>query len=76
MFRRENAIEAIERQGRKRRWVAEQCGITYQYLSRVLSEKEACPPSKGLAYLMSRVLDISPDELWVDENPSKEQLTA
>jgi transcriptional regulator with XRE-family HTH domain len=57
----ERLREVIEAQGRTRKWIAEQCGITPAYLTRILCGFRM--PGKPLLKLLAQKLEIPEEEL-------------
>lgn len=58
----ERIAAAIQQQGRRKGWVAEQMGISASYLTRLLNGSRPWPPH--LRDAAARVLDVPEDDLF------------
>lgn len=54
--------ELIEINGRTRRWLAEKCGISLNYLNLILVGERS--PRRPIVKLLAQALDVSEDDLF------------
>jgi transcriptional regulator with XRE-family HTH domain len=66
------ARKQLEKEGRTRKWVADQCGISQSMLSRLLSGLRQ--PSKPVRKLLAQALNVREEEL--ERSPGSDDTSA
>ena len=61
MWKFERALELLDKQGRTRKWLAEQCGIEITSLNHLLIGSRV--PSRPVLLLMARALECKVEDL-------------